>query len=339
MTAEQIYVGSYTSQPGGGEGIGFGTLDGIAVAATTADPSFLVRSADGRFLYATNEEDAGRVSAFAIQADGGLEFLNDQPTGGVHPCHLGIDPTGQLPALAPTTAPDRSRSTRSPPTARSVRRRQILQREGTGPNAERQEGPHAHQVAFDPAGAYVFDVDLGSDTVYTSTLTADGAPRRGRPAARPPGRGAAAPGVPPGRRRGVRDQRARLDAERLQLRRRQAAGRADRVDAAGRLLGRELPGRAADLRRRPLPVRLEPRRQHDRGVRDAADGLSVELVQTHRLRWQLAATPCLQRRRSRVYASNEQSDPITPFTVGADGTLTQDGESVNWPKPTCVLPV
>lgn len=50
----------------------------------------------------------------------------------------------------------------------------FLQRSGTGPNAERQEGPHAHQIAFDRAGAYVFDIDLGSDTVYTSTLTEDG---------------------------------------------------------------------------------------------------------------------------------------------------------------------
>jgi 6-phosphogluconolactonase len=172
MTAQQIYVGSYTSQPGGGEGIGFGTLDGITVAATTADPSFLIRSADGRFLYATNEEDAGRVSAFAIQADGGLEFLNDQPTGGMHPCHLGIDPTGKYLlsanyssgsiAIHPIGA-DGSLGTAT----------QIVQREGTGPNEERQEGPHAHQVVF--FGEYVFDVDLGSDTVYTSTLTGAGA--------------------------------------------------------------------------------------------------------------------------------------------------------------------
>src|ERR671930_546982 len=78
MTSERIYIGSYTSQPGGGEGIAFGPLDGIATAATTADPSFLVRSADGRFLYATNELEEGRASAFAIKADGGLEFVNDQ---------------------------------------------------------------------------------------------------------------------------------------------------------------------------------------------------------------------------------------------------------------------
>ena len=95
MTSERIYVGSYTSQPGAGDGIGFGPLDGIELVVTTADPSFLVRSADGRFLYATGEVHGGRVSAFAVQADGGLEFVNEQPSGGADPCHLDIDPSGR----------------------------------------------------------------------------------------------------------------------------------------------------------------------------------------------------------------------------------------------------
>ena len=72
MTTERIYVGSYTSQPGGGQGIGFGPPAGIGLVATTTDPSFLVRSADGRFLYVTNETENGSVSAFAIQPDGSL---------------------------------------------------------------------------------------------------------------------------------------------------------------------------------------------------------------------------------------------------------------------------
>lgn len=58
MTSERIYVGSYTSQAGGGTGIGLGTLDALEIAATIDDPSFLTRSADGRFLYSVNEVEA-----------------------------------------------------------------------------------------------------------------------------------------------------------------------------------------------------------------------------------------------------------------------------------------
>ena len=150
MTSERIYVGSYTSQAGGGDGIAFGTTEALTVVAETVDPSFLTRSADGRFLYATNELEAGRVSAFAIEADGGLKFLNDQPTEGAHPCHLATDPSGRFllsanyssgsVAIHPIAA-DGSLGTAT----------QIVQREGTGPNEDRQEGPHAHQMAFDPA--------------------------------------------------------------------------------------------------------------------------------------------------------------------------------------------
>lgn len=171
MTSERIYLGGYTSQAGGGTGIGFGSLE-AEVVAMTDDPSFLTRSAGGRFLYATNELDEGRVSAFAVR-DGRLEFLGDQPTHGAHPCHLAVDPTGRFVLSANYS----SGSVAVHPIGADGslgEATQILQREGTGPNTERQEGPHAHQVTFDHAGEYAFDVDLGSDTVYASKLTEDG---------------------------------------------------------------------------------------------------------------------------------------------------------------------
>jgi 6-phosphogluconolactonase len=203
MTSERIYVGSYTTQAGGGTGIAYGPLERITDAATTDDPSFLTRSADGRFLYSTNEVDDGRVSAFAIQPDGSLEFLNDQSTGGAAPCHLVVDPTGGFLLSANYT----SGSVAIHPIAADGslgEATQILQRVGnTGPNVERQESSHSHQVTFDPAGSYAFDVDLGTDSVFVSTLT---------PAGRLEAvdllevRLATAPGVPPGQRSGVRDQ-------------------------------------------------------------------------------------------------------------------------------------
>src|SRR5438552_3712503 len=41
---------------------------------------------------------------------------------------------------------------------------------GTGPNPERQEAPHAHQILTDLDGHHVFGVDLGADKVNVLNL-------------------------------------------------------------------------------------------------------------------------------------------------------------------------
>lgn len=338
MTSERIYVGGYTSQPGGGDGIGFGPLDGIQLAATVEDPSFLVRSADGRFLYACDEEDNGKIAAFAVQPDGGLELLNKQPTGGVHPCHLDIDPSGRYVlsanytsgsvAIHPITA-DGSLGAAS----------QFLQREGTGPNPDRQEGPHAHQIAFDPAGAYVFDIDLGSDTVYSSTLTEDGQLKEIDRLHIHPGAGprhmvfhpnAAAAYV-------INELDSTLSV----------CGYAD-----GKLqIVQTVSTRPADSPGENYPAELlisadgkylygSNRGDNTIAVfATSADGVSVELVQTIGSGGDWPRHLAFSNDGTKVYAANERSDQIATFTVGADGTLTQEGEPAGWPKPTCVLPV
>jgi 6-phosphogluconolactonase len=337
MTSERIYVGGYTSQAGGGDGIGFGSLDGVVLAATLADPSFLVRSADGRFLYATDEEDDGKVTAFAIQADGGLELLNKQPTGGVHPCHLDVDPSGRYLLSANYTSgsvaihpigEDGSLGAAS----------QFLQRSGTGPNADRQEGPHAHQIAFDPAGAYVFDIDLGSDTVYSSTLTADGQLEEVARLHVHPGAGprhmvfhptAAAAYV-------INELDSTLTVCSY------ADGKLQTVQTAST--------RPADSPGENFPAELlisadgrflygSNRGDNTIAVFEtAADGQSVELVQTISSGGDWPRHLAFGNDGKTLYAANERSDQIAAFSID-DGRLTQVGEPAAWPKPVCILPV
>ena len=45
---------------------------------------------------------------------------------------------------------------------------------GSGPNAERQDAAHTHQVLFDPATSHAMVCDLGSDTVFRYAVGADG---------------------------------------------------------------------------------------------------------------------------------------------------------------------
>jgi 6-phosphogluconolactonase len=336
MTSERIYVGSYTSQAGGGDGIAFGPLDGINTVATLADASFLVRSVDGRFLYSTSEAQEGEVAAFAVQPDGGLELLNRQPTGGAHPCHLDIDPSGRFlltanytsgsVAVYPLEADGSLGATAY-----------FVQRSGSGPNAERQEGPHAHQIAFDRAGAYVFDIDLGSDTVYSSTLAADGSLQevdrlRIHPGAGPrhmvfhPTAGAAYV---------INELDSTLTVCRY---------------ADGKLqVAQTVSTRPADSPGENFPAELlissDGRFLYGSNRGDntiavfaiAADGLSVELVQTIGSGGDWPRHLAFSNDGTRLYAANERSDQIAVFTI-EHGRLTQAGAPTTWAKPVCILP-
>jgi 6-phosphogluconolactonase len=338
MTSERIYVGSYTSQAGGGDGIAFGPLDGIRTVATIADPSFLVRSADGRFLYSTDEEDNGRIAAFAIQPDGGLELLNQQPTGGVHPCHVNIDPSGRFVLSANYT----SGSVAVHPInddGSLGETAYFVQRSGTGPNAERQEGPHAHQVAFDPAGAYVFDVDLGSDTVYSSTLTEDGQLEEVDRLHIHPGAGPRHLVFHP--TAGAAYVINELDSTLTVCS--YADGKLQTVQTAST--------RPADSPGENFPAELlisaDGRFLYGSNRGDntiavfatAADGLSVELVQTIGSGGDWPRHLAFSNDGRTLYAANERSDQIATFSIADDGKLTAAGEPVSWPKPVCILPV
>src|SRR5205085_3530662 len=47
------------------------------------------------------------------------------------------------------------------------------QHKGSGPNAERQEAPHAHCVVVDPTNRFVLAADLGADRVFVYRLDLD----------------------------------------------------------------------------------------------------------------------------------------------------------------------
>ncbi|GAB4108142.1 MAG: lactonase family protein [Acidobacteriota bacterium] len=170
-----FYVGTYTGE-GGAEGIYAATLlpdgrlDGLRLAARSVNPSFLALHPSGRFLYAANEvgEFEGRrtgfISAFRIEADGGLTPLNQAASGGEGPCHLAVDPGGSLLAVANygggSVAVLRIRDDGSLGPQSNV-----YPHQGSGPNSRRQEAPHAHCVNFDPFRPLLLAADLGIDQV------------------------------------------------------------------------------------------------------------------------------------------------------------------------------
>jgi 6-phosphogluconolactonase len=175
-TPRPLYLGTYTSQSGGGKGIGLATYDpqsGRLTATGTvtgvADPSFLALSPSGRTLYAVDEQAEGAVTAVAIDGPGAPRVLGSRSTGGSGPCHLCVHPGGRHLLSANYD----SGSVAVHPIAGDGSlgaRTALVQHTGTGPDPDRQEGPHAHMVLTDPGGRYVLAVDLGNDSVYTYRL-------------------------------------------------------------------------------------------------------------------------------------------------------------------------
>ena len=104
----RVYIGTYTG--GDSEGIYLATLDRDAgtlsepkLAAKVDNPSFLALHPSRPLLYSVSEgrKPQGSVTAFAVDAKTGLlNELNKQSTGGAGPCHVSVDPTGQVVAAA-----------------------------------------------------------------------------------------------------------------------------------------------------------------------------------------------------------------------------------------------
>jgi 6-phosphogluconolactonase len=185
----ELIIGTYTERlphvDGRADGILSCSFDGAAIGparllASTRNPSYLVLSPDRQHLYAVNEtltfegQPGGGVSCFARDvATGDLSFLNAKPSGGDAPCHLGIDPTGRFLLVANYVSGSvgvfalQRDGSLGDMTAR-------VQHEGASVHPERQAGPHAHMVAFDPHNGEVLVSDLGLDLVMVYTLSDDG---------------------------------------------------------------------------------------------------------------------------------------------------------------------
>jgi 6-phosphogluconolactonase len=172
-----IYVGAYTPAGGGihclRQDPGTGALTEVHPPTPAVDPSFLAWGATRANLYAVSES-AGGVYGFARSDDGLLTSLGQQWTGGSDPCHLAVDPTGKF--LVTANYGDGKVSVHPiDPDGSLGERRDLIAHTGSGPDPQRQNGPHAHMVAFRPSGGSFLVTDLGTDHIHEYALSPDGA--------------------------------------------------------------------------------------------------------------------------------------------------------------------
>ena len=173
-----VFIGTYTGPNTNSQGIyafrfndSTGVLTPLGLKAETPSPSFLAVGGSGRVLYAVNEVDeykgakAGSVTSFAVDAaTGGLTALGVESTGGAAPCHVQCDKTGKFVAVANYTGGNIAMFPVGPD-GRLAASSALLSGTGSGPNKARQQGPHAHQVVFDPTNHFLLEADLGIDRI------------------------------------------------------------------------------------------------------------------------------------------------------------------------------
>lgn len=143
-----------------------GALSGLRVAAALSNPSFLTKSADGRFLYAVAEGRPGGLFAFAIEADGTLTALNQAPSEGGGPCDIALSPDGTKVAVANYGGGSAIIYRVRADGALGDKLAFFKHSHFTDVFPGRQKNAHAHGVTWSPDGRLLFVPDLGGDRVY-----------------------------------------------------------------------------------------------------------------------------------------------------------------------------
>jgi 6-phosphogluconolactonase len=199
-----VYVGTYTGPTSKGIyafrfNANSGKATSLGLVGETANPSFLVIDRSRTHLYAVNEvgdyqgQKSGGVSAFTIDRDTGkLTFLNEVSSRGAGPCYVTLDKTGKYVLVAnydggsvavfPVLEDGRLGEASS-----------VVQHTGHGPNAERQEAAHAHEVELSPDNKFALAADLGLDKILVYRFDAT----KGALAANDPPFGELAPAAGP----------------------------------------------------------------------------------------------------------------------------------------------
>lgn len=179
-----LVVGTYTRpapylEASNGEGLyvmSFDDRTGQATLVSTTsgieNPSYLCVSPDGRMVHAIWEVvdwESGLISSYLLDASGNLSHAGIQSSQGALACYIALDSQ----ARAAVVANYITGTVAMLPVAVTGNLKEattVDQHQGSGPNTERQEGPHAHCIVVDPTDTWALSADLGTDTIHTYAL-------------------------------------------------------------------------------------------------------------------------------------------------------------------------
>ncbi len=166
-----LFVGTYTNS--GGEGImtysfntETGELQQQSVAAKMNNPSFLTFSQDGKYLYTISEKKNSKITVFKTITDKSILLpASSESTKGNGACYISSDKNDEYIFVANYGSGDFSFVKLD--NAKNIVSVKTL-KPGVGSNIDttRQKAPHAHSLAPDPMGKYIYGADLGADRVF-----------------------------------------------------------------------------------------------------------------------------------------------------------------------------
>ncbi len=167
-----LFIGTYTGT--GSKGIyvyrfhpSTNSFDSVG-SIFCENPSYLAVSGDGNYLYAVTEngvDKPGAVSAFSFdQQKGQLHLLNEQASGGDHPCYVSVSKKQDWVAVANYSGGSLSMLKVNSDGSLQPKA-QIVQRHGSSTLENRQAGPHVHSAMFSRQEKYLLTCDLGTDEV------------------------------------------------------------------------------------------------------------------------------------------------------------------------------
>eukprot|EP00026_Physarum_polycephalum_P010767 Phypoly_transcript_10946.p1 GENE.Phypoly_transcript_10946~~Phypoly_transcript_10946.p1 ORF type:complete len:373 (+),score=57.51 Phypoly_transcript_10946:119-1237(+) len=140
------------------------------VAATPAEyPSFLALHPSKQYLYSTNEleefngiENSGGISAYRINADSSLTFINSVPSYGGSPAHISVDSTGKWIGVANYGGGNYGVWKINSDFSIASQATTFKQDQNHGPQPQ-QYGPLAHEFVFGRNNTFVVVPNLGND--------------------------------------------------------------------------------------------------------------------------------------------------------------------------------
>ncbi|MBS1204036.1 MAG: 6-phosphogluconolactonase [Proteobacteria bacterium] len=184
---QYAWVGTYNPN---GEGVyrftvdpQSGALGNKTLVSTLPNAAQLTVSQDGKTLYVASEVEKGVVQALRIDDNGALQELNQVSSGGAGPVYLALTPNGRyllvanyvsgsiavLPVKADGSLGEAVDSQQDQGEAGAAKPAAAV--EGSFAISD-HNGPHAHMIAADPQGKFVFSTDLGLDRIYQYRLEA-----------------------------------------------------------------------------------------------------------------------------------------------------------------------
>lgn len=140
---------------------------GCGDAAAAANASFGVYSARHGLQYLV-DENAGTVGVHC-RREGHWERVTAISIEGAAPCHIALNPTETLLAVANYASGSIS-LVRLNEQGLPHGQVQVHANRGSGPNAQRQDAPHAHWVGFSADGRLLYQTDLGTDEILAFAI-------------------------------------------------------------------------------------------------------------------------------------------------------------------------